>query len=187
VTKPDPYLYPNSDVLRNKLHLHDAALLEGAERRLVVQRMSEGIPTGSFDLDHLRAIHFHLFQDLYDWAGELRHVEIAKGGDQFQFRRFIEVGISNIHGRLEKSDYLKGLDMKDFAEQAAIILGDVNYVHPFRDGNGRVQLQYLRLLAAGAGHPIDLTRLDRTRWLKASRAAHRGNYALLAAEILGIG
>jgi cell filamentation protein len=54
------------------------------ERRLVVQRSREGAPTGDFDLRHLRAIHRHLFQDVYDWAGEIRTVEIAKGGSQFR-------------------------------------------------------------------------------------------------------
>src|SRR5690606_15090999 len=49
-------------------------------------------PSGSFDLKHLRAIHRHLFQDVYDWAGELRTVEIFKGGSQFQFRQYIATG-----------------------------------------------------------------------------------------------
>lgn len=75
----DPYLYPGTTVLRNKLGLRDAAVLDRAERNLVRLRHREGVPRGAFDLEHLRAIHRHLFQDLYDWAGELRTVEVAKG------------------------------------------------------------------------------------------------------------
>lgn len=86
----DPYVWPGSDVLRNRLGIRDAADLNVTERRLVLQRAREGVPTGHFDLAHLRAIHRHLFQDVYDWAGEIRTVEIRKGGSQFQFRRYIE-------------------------------------------------------------------------------------------------
>ncbi|HXT05750.1 MAG TPA: hypothetical protein VN715_02295 [Roseiarcus sp.] len=85
----DPYVYPRTFVLRNKLGLTDAVRLESFERRMVVQRLDEGVPSGAFDLDHLRAIHRHLFQDVYDWAGEIRTTELAKGGHQFMFRRYI--------------------------------------------------------------------------------------------------
>ena len=82
----DPYVYPGTNVLKNKLGLHDADALDRAERGLVRLRIQEGAPTGEFDLAHLRTIHRHLFQDVYDWAGELRTLEISKDGNQFQFR-----------------------------------------------------------------------------------------------------
>jgi cell filamentation protein len=179
----DPYLYPASDVLRNKLGLTDSTRLEAMERLLVTQRIAEGVPAGIFDLSHLRAIHKHIFQDLYDWAGEIRRVEIAKDGDQFQFCRFIETGMANVHARLAQMDYLKGLNRSDFAREAGRIVGDVNYIHPFREGNGRVQLQYLNLLAANAGHPVNLSRINPQLWLDASRVAFRADYAPMAAEI----
>ena len=72
---------------------------------------------------------------------------------------------------------------QDFAEQAGPILGDVNYVHPFREGNGRTQLLYLDQLAAQAGHPVDLTRLRAAGWLEASRRAHQGDYGAMSEEI----
>jgi len=183
VTEADPYTYPGSPVLRNKLGLRDADRLDRAERRLVTQRAAEGIPSGRFDLAHLRAIHRHLFQDVYDWAGELRTVEIAKGGHQFQFRRFVETGMQDVHQRLVRAALLHGLSRADFATAAGQIIGDVNYVHPFREGNGRTQLFYLAQLAAQAGHPLDLARLDAAGWLTASRAAHEGDYAPMAAAI----
>ncbi len=179
----DPYLYPGSPVLRNKLGITDGTRLDYMERELVAQRISEGVPTGRFDLGHLRAIHRHLFQDVYDWAGELRTVEIAKAGHQFQFRRFIETGMIDVHRRLKDADFFRGLNRERFAAAAGEIIGDVNYVHPFRDGNGRAQLQYLDQLAELAGHPLDLTRLDPKRWLAASKASHGGDYAPLALEV----
>ena len=89
----DPYVYPGTSVLRNRFGLTDAADLDRVERLHTTNRSLEPIPRGSFDLAHLRAIHRHLFQDIYDWAGELRTVEISKGRQQFQFREFIETGM----------------------------------------------------------------------------------------------
>lgn len=171
------YCYPpDYTVLRNKLDLRDGKELESFEREFVMQRIAQGVPSGNFDLAHLKAIHRHMFQDVYEWAGEVRTVEIAKGGSRFQFRRFIETGMADIHRRLVARDFLKGLDAETFAREAGEILGDVNYVHPFREGNGRVQLVYLEQLAQQAGHPLELTRLEREDWMAASREAHLGRY-----------
>jgi len=183
VTEDDPYVYPGAPVLRNRLGLTDPDQLDKVERRLVAQRIAEGAPTRGFDLAHLRAIHRHLFQDVYAWAGELRAVEIAKGGHQFQFRQYIETGMGDVHRRLGQADFLRGLSAGAFARAAGPIMGDVNYVHPFREGNGRAQLQYLEQLAEQAGHPIDLTRIDPDRWLDASRRSHDGDHGPMAAEI----
>lgn len=182
----DAYCYPGGGVLRNRLGITDAAHLDYVERELVVQRLSEGAPAGDFDLPHLCAIHRHLFQDVYAWAGELRRVEIAKDGHQFQFRRFIEAGMADIHRRLAAADYLRGLDRESFARQAGQIIGDVNYVHPFREGNGRAQAEYLRQLGDRVGHGVDLARIDGALWVAASRAAHEGDYGPFAAEVFRV-
>ncbi len=179
----DPYVYPGSTVLRNKLGITDESSLEFHEREFAIARAARGIPLGDFDLAHLRAIHRHLFQDIYEWAGEIRTVEIAKGGSQFQFRRSIETGMADVHRGLRTANYLKGLNKVQFAEAAGKIIGDVNYVHPFREGNGRAQLFYLAQLAAQAGHVIDLGRLDPARWIAASRAAQLADYGRIAEEI----
>ncbi|HKS64546.1 MAG TPA: Fic family protein [Xanthobacteraceae bacterium] len=181
----DPYVYPGTSVLRNRFGLTDAADLDRVERLHTVNRGYEPIPRGSFDLAHLRAIHRHLFQDIYEWAGELRTVEISKGRQQFQFRKFIETGMADVHGRLVRSRFLNGLAAAPFAEAAAVIVGDINYIHPFREGNGRTQLQYLKQLAEQAGHRLDLGRIDGSRWLEASIASHSADYAPMAAVLLG--
>lgn len=131
---------------------------------------------GAFDRPHLQAIHRHLFQDVYDWAGELRVTEISKGGSQFQLVRFIETGLRNVHDRLMQRSFLEGLDAPTFEREAGHILGDVNYIHPFREGNGRTQMVYLAQLAERAGHLIDLAKVSKTAWLTASRNAHVGDY-----------
>ena len=169
MTGEDPYFYPGTTVLRNRLGSGDGDEVDwvrwnGGGRAANCR----GAPAGDFDLGHLRAIHKHLFQDVYAWAGELRTVEIAKGGQPFQFRRFIETGMADVHRRLERADYLRRLTCAEFAEAAGPIMGDVNHVHPFREGNGRAQLQFLEQLAARAGHTLDLARIDPRRWLDAS-------------------
>jgi cell filamentation protein len=181
----DPvYCYPpDYTVLKNRLGLTDPDALDRFERRSVAQRGEEGTPPGRFDLAHLRAIHRHLFQDVYDWAGELRTVEISKGGNQFQFRRYIETGMADVYRRIKERKALNGLDVSTFSIQASDIIGDINYVHPFREGNGRTLLHYLKRFAAQAGHPCDLRHVDKTDWLEASKAAHRGVYEPIGACI----
>jgi cell filamentation protein len=179
----DPYVYPGTSVLRNRFGLADAADLDRVERLHTTNRSLEPIPRGSFDLVHLRAIHHHLFQDIYDWAGELRTVEISKGSQQFQLRKFIETGMGDVHGRLVRSRFLKGLSAAAFAEQAAVIVGDINYIHPFREGNGRTQLQYLKQLADKAGHRLDLARIEGPKWIEASVLSHATDYGPMAALI----
>lgn len=129
------YCYPpDFVVLRNKLNLRDFPTLE--------------------------AIHRHLFQDVYEWAGEVRTVEIGKEGSRFQPRRIIEAGMADIHRRVVAAGYFRSTGPAAFADGAGSIMGDVNHVHPFCEGNGRTQLQYLKQLARRAGHRFDLTRLD---------------------------
>ena len=181
----DPYLYPGTKTLRNRLGIRSDAELAVAERAMVTQRIAEGVPPGDFDLAHLCAIHRHLFQDVYDWAGKVRTVELGKGGSGFMPRQFIENGMRDVHRRITEGRYLSGLSGTDFATQVGPIIGDVNHAHPFREGKGRTQLQYLKLLAEGAGHALDLRKLEAERWIEASRQANRGNYEPMSGCIVG--
>jgi cell filamentation protein len=179
----DPYVYPGTTTLRNRLGLTDPADLDRIERLYVTDRTTRGIPRGSFDLSRLRAIHHHRFQDVYDWAGELRTVEISKGDQQFQFRKYILTGMADVHGRLVRSHFLKGLSSAQFAEQASVVIGDINSIHPFRQGNGRTQLQYLKQLAVSAGHSLNLVHIPASRWIEASISSHSADYRPMAAAI----
>jgi cell filamentation protein len=181
----DPYCFPGTRTLINRLGLTDPGKLDQAERRLVANRFSEGAPTGRFDLKHLRAIHRHLFQDVYDWAGDIRTLEISKGGSQFMFCKFIETGMADVHRRVVESRFLQALSVDSFAAKAGEIIGDINHIHPFREGNGRTQMTYLQQLGEQAGHRIDIRRIHRERWYAASRDAHLGKFNLMAAQIKG--
>ena len=175
------YCYPpDFNVLKNKLGLREAEGLDYFEREFVYARAMQEMPTGDFDLAHLCAIHHHLFQDVYDWAGQVRTVEISKGGSQFQPKAYIETGMADVHRRIVGQHYLRRLSPDEFSKQVGHIIGDVNYVHPFREGNGRTQLYFYKQLAARAGHDVDLTQLEQESWMAASRAAHQGEYEAMA-------
>lgn len=182
--KDDPYVYPGTTVLRNKLGIRDAALLGYHERELVTDRIAQGVPGGDFDLGHLRSIHRHLFQDVYEWAGEIRTVEMSKGASQFQSCQYIPTGVDYVYRQIIAARYLTGLSKPDFAALAAVVIGNVNYAHPFLEGNGRTQLQYLKQLAERAGHTIDLRELNPDPWLHASRESHAGRSEPMARAIL---
>lgn len=108
---------------------------------------------------------------------------MSKEGSQFQFRKYIETGMADVHRRIVTARYFKGTSPAEFAAQAGIIMGDVNYVHPFREGNGRTQLLYLKQLAHCAGHALDLRRVEPAQWIEASRRAHQADYAPMCAAI----
>jgi cell filamentation protein len=85
----DRYLYPGTNVLINKLNIRSGELLERFEQEAKLQRMSEGLPPVSSSADGYREIHRHLFQDIYEWAGQHRTVQMARGNSHFCRAEFI--------------------------------------------------------------------------------------------------
>lgn len=167
------YRYPGSSVLRNKFDIRDGATLARQERLHVAQRIREGLPGGNFDLKHLCAIHRHLFQDVYEWAGKPRQTIISKGESKFLHPDLVTPGMADLHKRLSAQNYLRDLRADKFSTQAAEYVGDINRLHPFREGNGRTQFQYLKLLGAQAGHDVDLSKFERASWIQASIEANQ--------------
>lgn len=179
----DTYCYPGIPILKNKLELKNAAELAAFEAEITDQRAAEPFPDGSFDYTHYKAIHHHLFQDVYEWAGKPRSVRISKGGNPFCYPENIDSQMEKLFGWLASKDYLRNLDKKAFAEQAAHFLAELNAIHPFREGNGRTQLSFLTMLAEAAGHPLDLDRLDPQRILDATIESFGGDESGLAEQI----
>ena len=182
----DDYWQPGTtDVLRNRFGITDAGELERVERVHSLQRIWElersPVP-GGYDLAHLQAIHERIFGDVYEWAGVIREFTLVKGGDEFCRPQFIESAAGDIFDRLHRADLLRGLDVETFALRSAELLGDVNALHPFREGNGRTQRAFLSQLASEAGHPLvwpSGAALEQ-RNVDASRAAHQGDMRGLA-------
>src|SRR5262249_52138554 len=151
----DPYCYPETTVLINRAGLRDQAALSAFEAEMVSQRFREPLPPGRLTARHYCAIHRHLFQDVYAWAGKIRTVRIAKQGSAFCYPEHIGREMQRLFGELARQKQFRGRNSADFAERTAHFLAELNAVHPFREGNGRAQLSFLVNLAYRAGHPLD--------------------------------
>jgi hypothetical protein len=108
----DPYSDPVTGVLYNKLGLRSAAALEAAEREIThaaLILLDESPVSASYDLPHLREIHQRIFGDIYQWAGQIRMVAIAKSA-MFCLPRYIDSSATVISRELHDEDCLRGLD-----------------------------------------------------------------------------
>ena len=179
----DPYTYENSTVLVNKLDLRTQEELDAFEAEISSARAEEPLPEGTLDFTHYRAVHHHLFQDVYDWAGQVRTVRISKGGNPFCFPENIEDQAAKLFDDLRAADYLRSLDAQVFSAKAAHFLAELNAIHAFREGNGRSQLTFFALLADHAGHPLRLDKLEAEEMLEAMIASFGGDERKLAAVI----
>lgn len=164
------YCYADSDVLMNKLGIRDIEQLQLMEKRLTMLRILELIERpvqGEFDLKHLQAIHRYIFQDIYEWAGKIRTVDIAKG-NMFCNVKFIQSQADEIFGKLKEEIYLQDLDEKELPARLAYYFSEINALHPFREGNGRCQREFIRILALRAGYAINFAKVSREEMQKAS-------------------
>lgn len=161
--------------VKNKLGAKTHDELEKREGTYLYARYQEleagSGPTGQFDAAHLKAIHRHLFQDIYEWAGRTRDEKVRlsdgtvateplmrkAGGDPFLAGPKIGDALQRIGETLRRDDYLRGLPRDEFAERAADVMAAINDAHPFREGNGRTQRIFLTELALKAGHDLDFT------------------------------
>lgn len=181
----DQDCYPESQVLINLANLQIQSELDEFESARTESRAEEGIPVGKLDKAHYLAIHRHLFQDVYPWAGQIRTVRITKNGSTFCYPENIDSYLDQLFEQLKRDNSFRGLTAEEFAEKAASFLADLNAAHPFREGNGRVQHLFLALLAYQAGfsliYPDSQTELDAFK--NAVIQGFFGNLAPLTAAI----
>jgi cell filamentation protein len=183
----DPYTYPGTDVLRNIPDIRDLEQLAVFEADSTFARLDElrvAPLKGRFDVAHLRAIHKYIFQDVFTWAGEFRTVNISKGGNFFGAAAFVGPALEDVLRKLPGENYLRQTDAQKFAVRAGFYLGEINAIHPFREGNGRTQREFILELAVQAGFRIDWRCISREQMIEASRVSFKtGNSAGLAALI----
>lgn len=156
------YTDPETGILKNLADITDPDVLLFFESGAVAKRIQELYenPIKIKGANGLLEIHRYLFQDVYSWAGKKRKVEISKSGKQFfptthfdNAFRFIDSLISG-YKKMPKEDKLL------IAEKLAEILDNVNYLHPFREGNGRAQREFVRMLALEKGLTLNLNPPD---------------------------
>ena len=183
----DTYCYPGTDVLRNKAEItnvQDLDIYEGELSTLRSIEILESPIAGQFDLAHLQRIHLALFQDVYDWAGKIRTVDISRGNSRFANVRFIESAANDIFNRLARENWLKGLDANALSKRLAHYLSEINALHPFREGNGRVQRIFISQLSQSAGYQLDYSDLEQEQIYQAMELAFNGDESILANLIL---
>jgi len=182
----DPYLDETTGVLKNRFRIRDEATLEATEADLVAARsrtLALKPLKGRFDLPHLQAIHRYLFGDVYEWAGQLRTVDISKGNNSFAHHAHIAAAAKAIFQRLADEKHLAGLDPNDFANRAAYYLGELNALHPFREGNGRSLRAFISHLARENDYEVAWENMQRVELLQAAISSFRGDASSLTALI----
>lgn len=143
-------------------------------------RRDAGLPRrpipGAYDLGHLQRFHHRLFRDVFAWAGELRTVNITRTARFAHHRYLIEQGKSILPSdpddpRSALARIPAGLKREVLLDELTELLGDINALHPFREGNGRAQRAFLRQMVAGAGWKLDWSLMDPQENNAASRAS----------------
>ena len=149
--------------LENKLGITNSAELAREEERISKKKAVELFERGSLDklapgrFASLQAIHKALFEDIYDFAGELRTVNLAKGNFRFAPLMYLEAALGNI-------DKMPQSAFDEIIEKYV----EMNIAHPFREGNGRSTRLWLdQMLKAGIGQVVDWSKVDKEDYLLA--------------------
>jgi cell filamentation protein len=182
----NPYTDAATGIHHNKLGITDRKELATVEYMLTDLRIAQlrlDPIQGTFDLDHLRQVHRHIFQDLYGWAGKERTLNFSKVDpahpgwkSTFAPHNQIPLIAKSIADDLKAWDNLKGLERPVFANKLAMIYVKFNYMHPFPEGNGRSTQTLLSQLARNAGHHLQFDKVSALAWnTAAARSAPQTN------------
>lgn len=146
--KWEDYFIGTTDVLKNIPNISDKSSLSKYERQMSAERLSELYDTPyhyEFSKEYLYSIHEYLFQDVYDWAGDIRSVSISKQQTNFldpnQINSFLDCVLQDASENITRIQ-----DKYQFADFLSNLFVSLNYAHPFRDGNGRTIREFLRQL-----------------------------------------
>lgn len=151
------YCYPDSSVLKNRFDLRDSTKLKAVEADLSAIRQKDLLENpikGKFTSNHLCRIHQYLFGDIYPFAGHFRREDIMKGTTRFLAHGDIRTKLTALLGSLRQRAYLRGTFDERFIERSAYYFAELNYIHPFREGNGRAIREFMRQLFAYNGYEI---------------------------------
>jgi cell filamentation protein len=179
----DPYAYSGTSVLQNCLDIRDAGILEAFEVEISTLRAEEPLPHGTFDPVHYCSVHRHLFQDVYEWAGQYRTVRTSKGDNAFCYPEHIPAQMDALFRSIHGGEAFAQRSRSEFLMEAVRFLGELNAIHPFREGNGRAQLAFLGLIGATFNHPFAFERIDKDAFLQAMIESFFGRFEGLTAEL----
>jgi cell filamentation protein len=165
----DHYCYAGTSVLINNLDIKDELILEQAERE-ITDNTSDDITYQSppYDMEYLQELHSTLFNPLYDWAGSIRDVSISKGGTTFCISARVYPESQKLFKSLESEDWLQGLTRDELCSKLAEYYCEFNMIHPFREGNGRVQRVFFEHLTLSTGYELDWFDITESEWIQAN-------------------
>lgn len=155
--------YAGTSVLINKFDIRDQRILDDVEAVVVTAQQEKWLAypqADSFTFNHYKDIHKYLFDDLYAWAGKVRTVNISKKRTNFCPCEDITDRAEALFTRLKGLNYLKNLDDGTFIEELVDFYIQTNYLHPFREGNGRTQRVFITQLVRNTGREIDFSQMD---------------------------
>lgn len=171
------HCYPGTSCLMNKFDIHDAQKLDELESSIVYGKLAllQHIPIpGSFDFAHYKRIHQFLFCDLYDWAGQIRDVDLFKKGTAFVPASDIERCADALFGRLQ-AFRPENLSRREIIENIADFYNTLNMLHPFREGNGRIQrVFFTQWVTQKLGWQLDLASTNSDELMIATIYAAQG-------------
>ncbi|AKK01308.1 MULTISPECIES: putative adenosine monophosphate-protein transferase Fic [Pseudomonas] len=169
----DAYCYPGSTILRNKLDIRDESTLSEAEQQLsAIAADNVEFSPPPYSLGYLQGIHQVLFCDLYEWAGQLRTVGMAKQDTRFCQPSFMEAQAGKIFKGMAAQNWFEGMGRADLINAVAEAYSEINVIHPFREGNGRAQRILFEHLIMNAGFEISWWGIEKEQWIDANIAAY---------------
>lgn len=155
--------YEGTNCLINKLNIKNEEQLAKIEASITMAKTAElerNPISASFDFEHYKQIHKYLFDDLYEWAGIIRTVDISKKGTIFISAENIETVATACFNRLKELNYFKNMDFDNFIENLVDLYCSTNMIHPFREGNGRTQRIFISQLIRFCGYDINFSEID---------------------------
>ncbi|CBI76311.1 Bartonella effector protein (Bep), substrate of VirB T4SS [Bartonella clarridgeiae 73] len=178
------YAYPNSKTLKNKYGIMDFKKLEKKcthdAKKVIVNLHQEPLPE-KFDSSYLKYLHKCLFEEAFEWAGHTRDLPFTfKDGTTAQMLMMkmpnsniffvagnkIQESLQEFDQMLVAKNNLQGLSREEFIDEAAKLFSSLNYIHPFRGGNGPTQRVFFEKLAEAAGHRIDFSVITKERMIR---------------------
>ena len=169
--------YDGTTCLINKFGIKDDKQLSFVESQITFAKGSElenNPIKGNFDFEHYKSIHKYLFDEIYDWAGQIRKVNISKKGTKFAKADEIEQLADACFSRLKSKNYFKAQKFDEFIENITDFYCVTNMLHPFREGNGRTQRIFISQLIRNAGYDIDFLDINTDDLMTATIQASNG-------------